>query len=141
MSERKVSSERRDESVPLIAKEFAKDYVQSSERSYKRRIGVNIDKQLKSSLKRASLTFVSTETQLFDGSQLKPISCTQSKSVNHFDLTSDQNNDNQNNHNNYFTNELIPNNVRNFCSESDLYELNDENKSQIKVCFLSLLLS
>jgi hypothetical protein len=138
----------RDEFVPLIAKELTKDLDQSNSRTTnedlinkqqnKRRISVNNkplnnpineSNYLKPNLKRLSQTFVSTETQLFDYVDEKPMHSKQSKSFNF-----DQNNGQSLR---YHTNQSLPNDIRIVYSDSDLYTFNEfshQNDSQTKVC-------
>jgi len=162
MSDRKDSSDRRDESMPLIAKELTKDCNQSNawslnedvvnRRLYKRRISVNTtsnkalnitNNELKSSLKRASLTFASTETQLFECLDSKPIASTHSKSYSNFGQRLEHHNLDSLRSVQSFTR-----NKRNVCSDSNLYTINHisnqfsdvTNNSQTEVCFKSLSL-
>jgi hypothetical protein len=139
----------RDEFVPLITKEIAKDLDESNslttrddlinKQFNKRRISVNNkslnnnpindSNYLKPNLKRLSQTFVSTETQLFDCVDEKPLHSRQSKSFN-FDQNNGQSLKN-------CTNESQTNDIRNVCSDSDLYtvnELSHQSDSQTKVC-------
>jgi hypothetical protein len=135
--------------VPLIAKELAKDSDQSkslttnedliNKQLNKRKISINNkslnnnptneSNYLKPNLKRLSQTFASTETQIFDCVDKKPLHSKQSKSFNF-----DQNNGQSLRHR---TNESLNNDIRIVYSDSDLYtfnELSHQNDSQTKVC-------